>query len=264
MGGWNLLGGLMPTAVDTAGESERRHSGDSGTEEEFEILGREEIKERRYSGDSGNESQEEVSVDNSDTEDTPSNGANTLKFQLTQSLLSQGKASENNRNANSGKQAYKDLPRMDFVINGQVIDKNFVSQFRDKCNQNDQRQIAKHVFTKMFEHAKAEIPNDNLLEELITSCNQAGYDGALLMQLSPIFLGHDLQLPDANDRHIEIVCSDQDSLNVKYCPNMPVKQLGKEICKVDAILEFTLKFRDSKVEYENGKVTLAIPEQLEN
>ncbi|CAG9864800.1 unnamed protein product [Phyllotreta striolata] len=116
----------------------------------------------------------------------------------------------------------------------------------------------------MFEHAKAEIPNDNLLEELITSCNQAGYDGSLLMQLPPIFLGHDLQLPDANDRHIEIVCSDQDSLNIKYCPNMPVKQLGKEICRVDAILEFTLKFRDSKVEYENGKVTFAIPEQLEN
>ncbi|WP_017532251.1 TomO hydrophobic C-terminal domain-containing protein [Wolbachia endosymbiont of Diaphorina citri] len=242
MGDWNLSAGLMSPAVDTA----------------------EKEKERRHSRDSGNESQEEVSVDNSDTEDTPSNGANTLKFQLTQSLLSQVKASENNGDANSGKQAYKDLPRMDFVINGQVIDKNFVSQLRDKCNQNDQRQIAKHVFTKMFEHAKAEIPNDNLLEELINSCNQAGYDGSLLMQLSPIFLGHDLQLPDANDRHIEIVCSDQDSLNIKYCPNMPVKQLDKEICRVDAILEFTLKSQDGKVEYEDGKVTLTIPEKLKN
>lgn len=263
MGGWNLLGGLMPPAVDTAGESERRHSRDLGAEEEFEILEREEVKieERRRSEDLGNESQEEAGVNNSDTE---SSAVTTLEFQLIQSLLSQVKANENNQGANSGKQAYKDLPRVGFVINGQVIDKNFVSQLRDECNQNDQRQIAKHVFTKMFEHAKAEIPNDNLLEELITSCNQAGYDGSLLMQLSPIFLEHDLQLPDANDRHIEIVCSDQDSLNVKYCPNMPVKQLGKEICRVDAILEFTLKFRDSKVEYENGKVTLAIPEQLEN
>lgn len=164
------------------------------------------------------------------------------QFQLTQSLLSQVKASEDNRDANSGKQAYKDLPRINFVINGQVIDKNFVSQLCDKCNQNDRRQIAKHVFTKMFEHAKGEIPDNNLLEELITSCNQAGYDGSLLMQLSPIFLGQNLRLPNANDRHIEIVCSDQDSLNVKYFSNMPVKQLGKEICRVDAILEFTLKF----------------------
>lgn len=244
MGGWNLSAGLMSPAVDTA----------------------EKEKERRHSRDSGNESQEEVSVDNSDTEDTPSNGANTLKFQLTQSLLSQVKASENNRDANSGKQAYKDLPRMDFVINGQVIDKNFVSQLRDKCNQNDQRQIAKHVFTKMFEHAKAEIPNDNLLEELINSCNQAGYDGSLLMQLSPIFSKHKLSLPHANDRKISIVYNSHGSLNIQYCPSMPVRELdtNKEICRVDAILEFTLKFRDSKVEYENGKVTLAIPEQLEN
>ncbi|MFV0948810.1 ankyrin repeat domain-containing protein [Wolbachia endosymbiont of Nasonia giraulti] len=263
MGGWNLLGGLMPPAVDTAEERERRHSGDSGNGEEFEILGREEIKERRYSGDSSNESQEEADVRGSDVE--PSVPI-TLQFQLTKSLLSQVKASENNRDANSGKQAYKDLPRMDFVINGQVIDKNFVSQLRDKCNQNDQRQIAKHVFTKMFEHAKAEIPNDNLLEELITSCNQAGYDGSLLMQLSPIFSKHKLSLPHANDRKISIVYNSQGSLNIQYCPSMPVRELdtNKEICRVDAILEFTLKFRDSKVEYENGKVTLAIPEQLEN
>ncbi|MFP3024051.1 MAG: ankyrin repeat domain-containing protein [Wolbachia sp.] len=43
-----------------------------------------------------------------------------------------------------------------------------------------------------------------------------------------------------------------------------VKQLGKEICRVDAILEFTLKSQDGKVEYEDGKVTLTIPEQLKN
>ncbi|MFT4327645.1 MAG: hypothetical protein AB3P07_03390 [Wolbachia pipientis] len=41
MGGWNLLGGLMPPAVDTAGESERRHSRDLGVEEEFEVLNNE-------------------------------------------------------------------------------------------------------------------------------------------------------------------------------------------------------------------------------
>ncbi|MGX9891862.1 host RNA manipulator TomO [Wolbachia endosymbiont of Protocalliphora sialia] len=41
MGVWNLLGGLMPPAVDTAGESERRHSRDLGAEEEFEVLNNE-------------------------------------------------------------------------------------------------------------------------------------------------------------------------------------------------------------------------------
>ncbi|WP_264684906.1 ankyrin repeat domain-containing protein [Wolbachia endosymbiont (group B) of Nymphalis c-album] len=118
----------------------------------------------------------------------------------------------------------------------------------------------------MFKYAKAETPNDNILEELITNCNQAGYDGSLLMQLSPIFSKHKLSLPHANDRKISIVYNSQGSLNIQYCPSMPVRELdtNKEICRVDAILEFTLKFRDSKVEYENGKVTLAIPEQLEN
>lgn len=259
--GWNLLGGLMPPAVDTAEERERRHSRDSGAEEEFEVLEQEEIKEHRHSGDSGN---------CSEVEET--NRAIELEFQLTQSLLSQVKAGENNRNANSGKQAQLDLERMDFVINGQTISKAYVHE--SYCQHNhlissenaNYRLFAKQVFTEMFKYAKAETPNDNILEELITNCNQAGYDGSLLMQLSPIFSKHKLSLPHANDRKISIVYNSQGSLNIQYYPSMPVRELdtNKEICRVDAILEFTLKFRDSKVEYENGKVTLAIPEQLEN
>ncbi|WP_374699632.1 ankyrin repeat domain-containing protein [Wolbachia endosymbiont (group A) of Limnophora tigrina] len=262
--GWNLLGGLMPPAVDTAEERERRHSRDSGAEEEFEVLEQEEIKEHRHSGDSGNCSEVE--------EGQNTNRAIELEFQLTQSLLSQVKAGENNRNANSGKQAQLDLERMDFVINGQTISKAYVHE--SYCQHNhlissenaNYRLFAKQVFTEMFKYAKAETPNDNILEELITNCNQAGYDGSLLMQLSPIFSKHKLSLPHANDRKISIVYNSQGSLNIQYCPSMPVRELdtNKEICRVDAILEFTLKFRDSKVEYENGKVTLAIPEQLEN
>ncbi|UFN99899.1 ankyrin repeat domain-containing protein [Wolbachia endosymbiont of Corcyra cephalonica] len=161
---------------------------------------------------------------------------------------------------------------MDFVINGQTISKAYVHELY--CQHNhlissenaNYRLFAKQVFTEMFKYAKAETPNDNILEELITNCNQAGYDGSLLMQLSPIFSKHKLSLPHANDRKISIVYNSQGSLNIQYCPSMPVRELdtNKEICRVDAILEFTLKFRDSKVEYENGKVTLAIPEQLEN
>ncbi|WP_264730266.1 ankyrin repeat domain-containing protein [Wolbachia endosymbiont (group B) of Episyrphus balteatus] len=262
--GWNLLGGLMPPAVDTAEERERRHSRDSGAEEEFEVLEQEEIKEHRHSGDSGNCSEVE--------EGQNTNRAIELEFQLTQSLLSQVKAGENNRNANSGKQAQLDLERMDFLINGQTISKAYVHE--SYCQHNhlissenaNYRLFAKQVFTEMFKYAKAETPNDNILEELITNCNQAGYDGSLLMQLSPIFSKHKLSLPHANDRKISIVYNSQGSLNIQYCPSMPVRELdtNKEICRVDAILEFTLKFRDSKVEYENGKVTLAIPEQLEN
>ncbi|WP_265027270.1 ankyrin repeat domain-containing protein [Wolbachia endosymbiont (group A) of Bombylius major] len=214
--------------------------------------------EKQDFGDSGHGSDAE--------EEQNTNRATRSKFQLTQSLLSQVRADKNDADANSGKQAYKDLHRMDFlVINGQAIGNSFIKGLYDKYNQeNDKRLFAKHVFTEMFKHANAQVPVDPIMEELIINCNQAGYDGSLLMQLFPIFLEHTLQLPDANDRKISIICNSQDSLNIQYCPNMPVKQQDTniEICRLDAILEFTLKSQDGKVEYENGTVTLTIPEQL--
>ncbi|WP_264337737.1 MULTISPECIES: ankyrin repeat domain-containing protein [unclassified Wolbachia] len=237
-------------------------SRDSGTEEGFEILEREE-KERRRSEDSGNESQEESGVNNSDTK---SSAVTTLEFQLTQSLLGQVKANENDEDVKSGNTAYQDLYRTDFfVINDRTIDNSFIKGLYDKYNEGDDKRLfAKYVFTEIFKYAKAEVPNDYILEELITSCNQAGYDGSLLMQLSPIFSKHKLSLPHANDRKISIVYNSQGSLNIQYCPSMPVRELdtNREICRVDAILEFTLKFHNGEVEYENGKVTLIIPEEL--
>ncbi|UIP92348.1 hypothetical protein JSQ73_004025 [Wolbachia endosymbiont of Anopheles demeilloni] len=110
---------------------------DSGTEEGFEILEREK-KERRRSEDSGNESQEEFGVNNSDTK---SSAVTTLEFQLTQSLLGQVKANENNEDVKSGEVAYKDLPKMDFVINGQEIDQNFINKLYIK-NDKDKKTIA--------------------------------------------------------------------------------------------------------------------------
>ncbi|MFP3032862.1 MAG: ankyrin repeat domain-containing protein [Wolbachia sp.] len=215
--------------------------------------------EKQDSGDSGNCSEAE--------EEQNTNRATRLEFKLTQSLLSKVKANENSADANSGKQAYIDLPRMNFIINGKTISKDFVRQLCDRYNQelqSNKRQVAKHVLIEMFKHAKAEVPDDHILKELITNCNQAGYDGSLFMQLFPIFFKHTLQLPDANDRKISIICNSQDFLNIQYCPNMPVKELdtNREICRLDAILEFTLKSQNGKVEYEKGKVTLTIPEQL--
>ncbi|WP_353274884.1 hypothetical protein [Wolbachia endosymbiont (group A) of Ennomos erosarius] len=215
--------------------------------------------EKQDSGDSGNCSEAE--------EEQNTNRATRLEFKLTQSLLSKVKANENSADANSGKQAYIDLPRMNFIINGKTISKDFVRQLCDRYNQelqSNKRQAAKHVLIEMFKHAKAEVPDDHILKELITNCNQAGYDGSLFMQLFPIFFKHTLQLPDANDRKISIICNSQDFLNIQYCPNMPVKELdtNREICRLGAILEFTLKSQNGKVEYEKGKVTLNIPEQL--
>ncbi|GFR27071.1 ankyrin repeat domain protein [Trichonephila clavata] len=244
--GWNLFGGLIPPTANHTEEKEHRHSGDSGTEEEFEILERGEIKERRYSGDS--------------------------EFQLTQSLLSQVKADENNENVKSGGVAYKDLHRMNFVINGQEIDRNFINKLHADLIKNDKgkknyRLFAKYVFIKMFKHAKAEVPDDHILEELITSCNQAGYLALLPIQMHNILKEYQLSLNDPDKETIYIDCSDENCVSINYKSSIIVRNDDdpeKEICELGSSLEFTLRFQNGKVEYENGKVTLTIPEQLKD
>jgi len=183
-------------------------------------------------------------------------------------LLSQVKASENNRNANSGKQAQLDLERMDFAINGQTISKEYVRELYYQHNylilNENYRTFAKQVFTGMFKYAEAEVPNDNILEELITNCNQAGYEFAMYSHIHPIFSQHSL-VPTIPKKIISLYCNSAESVNVEYSDTIVIKNSDRlEQYESDSKLEFTLKSQDGKVEYENGKVTLIIPEQLEN
>ncbi|GFY65094.1 ankyrin repeat domain protein [Trichonephila inaurata madagascariensis] len=243
---WNLFGGLIPPTANHTEEKKRRHSGDSG-----------------------NESQEETGVNNSDTE---SSAVTTLEFQLTQSLLSQVKAGENNEDVKSGEVAYKDLHRMNFVINGQEIDRNFINKLYAGLIKNDKgkknyRLFAKYVFTKMFKHAKAEVPDDSILEELVTNCNQAGYLVFLAIKMHNILIGYKLSLNDSDKKTMYIDYSYENCVRINYTSSMVVRNLNdleKKICELDSSLEFTLQSRDSKVKYEDGKITLTIPEQLED
>ncbi|WP_341814290.1 MULTISPECIES: hypothetical protein [unclassified Wolbachia] len=201
--------------------------------------------------------------DQNETHYSP-NTITKLEFKLTQRLLSKVKANESNKDANSGKQAYKDLPRMSFIINDKPIDSRFVTQLYDELNQNDKRQIAKHVFTKMFEHAKAEVPNDHILEELITHCNQAGYESAIYGQIQPILTQYHLVMTIPK-KTISIDCNSADSASVKYSDVIVIKNPDPDQFKQyesASKLEFTLKFQSDRVDYENGKVILTIPEQL--
>ncbi|WP_353274455.1 ankyrin repeat domain-containing protein [Wolbachia endosymbiont (group B) of Hofmannophila pseudospretella] len=238
-------------------------SRDSGTEEGFEILEREE-KGRRRSEDSGNESQEESGVNNSDTK---SSAVTTLEFQLTQSLLGQVKANENNEDVKSGNTAYQDLYRTDFfVINDRTIDNSFIKGLYDKYNEGDDKRLfAKYVFTEIFKHAKAEVPNDSLIEELTTSCNQAGYMAFLAIRIYSILIKYQVLSSDSYKKIMYIDCSDENYVRINYKSSMVARNSDepeKEICELDSLLRFTLKFHNGEVEYENGKVTLIIPEEL--
>ncbi len=100
--------------------------------------------------------------------DQPDQGSSTaimLEFQLTQSLLSRVKVNKDNKNASSDKQAQLDLNRMNFVINGKIVDKEYILKLYGENNylipngSEDYCLFAKRVFAGMFEYAKAEVPN---------------------------------------------------------------------------------------------------------
>jgi hypothetical protein len=56
---------------------------------------------------------------------TQANPIITLKAKIKEFGFSKLKADKNNKAANSGETMYLDLPRMNFVINGKIIDKVF-------------------------------------------------------------------------------------------------------------------------------------------
>ncbi|WP_353273405.1 hypothetical protein [Wolbachia endosymbiont (group A) of Agelastica alni] len=56
----------------------------------------------------------------------------TLRAQAEKFDFSKLRAGKDNAEANSGYQAYKDFPRMDFVINKKDIDQNFINQLYAK------------------------------------------------------------------------------------------------------------------------------------
>ncbi|WP_264329307.1 lipase family protein [Wolbachia endosymbiont (group A) of Andrena hattorfiana] len=217
-------------------------------------------KDRRHSGGSGVESQSDQG------------STTTLEYKLTQFLLDQAKADKNDPSVNSGKQAYLDLKRMNFIINKQTIGEDYVSGLYNKYNnlvsngKEDYRLFAKQVFTEMFKHAKAEVPNDHILEELITSCNQAGHEFAMYGQIQPILAQYNLT-PIIDKRTMSIHFNSTNSVDIEHHEVINVINSNDpeaKICESNSSLEFTLKSQDGKVEYENGKVTFTVPQELNN
>ncbi|MGL9779277.1 MAG: hypothetical protein ACR5K5_03360 [Wolbachia sp.] len=116
----------------------------------------------------------------SSTSEEKKNPVVTLKAQAEKFDFSKLRAGKDNAEANSGKQAYKDLNRMNFVINGKIINTDLIAKLYQEYNSllpkngdenEDYRPFAKEVFKRMFSDAGARVPNDSILKELITNCN---------------------------------------------------------------------------------------------
>ncbi|WP_038248398.1 hypothetical protein [Wolbachia endosymbiont of Glossina morsitans morsitans] len=212
---------------------------------------------------------------NSSTPKEKENPIVTLRAQAEKFGFSRLRAGKDNAEANSGATMYVDLPRMKFVIQNKVITKELVDELYNKHtnlisnDKNKYRQFVKQVFTELFEYAEAEVPNDSILEELITNCNQAAYVGALYGKGGPILhLAETYGLLFQSNHVTHINCSDPSHAAIRIEEKIAVRtfaELEEELCKLDSSLEFTLKSQgDKNVTYEDGKLSLTVPKRLKD
>lgn len=136
------------------------------------------------------------------------------------------------------------------------------------------RAFAKEVFKKMFKYAEAQIPSDPLLEELVTNCNQLGYDGNLPFYLDKsVLISYNLvsQVPK---KTISINCAESNYTKIES--KMSISVLGPNktseyedskdaaIATIQSSIKFTLQSQDGKddVVYQDGKLSLTVPRKL--
>lgn len=205
----------------------------------------------------------------------------TLRAQAEKFGFGKLRADEKNKLVNSGETMYNDFTRMSFIVNGKSIDKDYITQLYKKYSHliaknedehTDYRPFAKEVFSGIFRYAEAQVPNDSILEELITNCNQLGYTGNFDFYVAHPALGEDF-LKSFKEESVNIVCTDPDHAKIRLeTKKMSVFSITKEGFKGDKIsdlsisLEFTVESQDGKkdVTYKDGKLLLTVPKELKN
>ncbi len=135
-------------------------------------------------------------------------------------------------------------------------------------SKKDYRALAKEIFKEMFRYAGAEVPSNAILEELVTNCNQAGYEAGIFNE-SHAALSSCSLIPHSPKKALNIYCTDHNHIKVKSDMAMPITTLNnpkEKICDLSSSLEFTLEsqYGEDLVKYGDGKLSLTIPEELKN
>ncbi|MDE5060816.1 MULTISPECIES: hypothetical protein [Wolbachia] len=202
----------------------------------------------------------------------------TLKAQAEKFGFSRLRADKNNESANTGEQMYKDFQRMDFVINGKSISGDLTAKLCKEYNSllpksedENYRPFAKEVFKEMFKYAEAKVPSDSILEELVTNCNQAGYEAGVFIE-SQLALGQHSFLVLSPKRVMNIDYIDQNNVSIRSDMKLPIffqrsdGKAGDKVCDLSSSIEFTLESQDGKegVIYKDGKLSLTVPKRLKD
>lgn len=163
----------------------------------------------------------------------------------------------------------------DFVINGRVITNDFVknlySKHKDlipKDEKGSYRLFLKQIFTEVFVNAGAAVPNDPIMEELITYYNSSGYKQFFSSQSQTLrsfglytYSFHYL-IPSYRESTY-ISCEDPNCLKFSFSVNDGIYNDNKIlVCNLQNSVEFKLKCEGENMRYEEGKVSLIIPNKL--
>ncbi|MBV0899914.1 MAG: hypothetical protein KTV77_04155 [Wolbachia endosymbiont of Fragariocoptes setiger] len=217
-----------------------------------------------------------------------------LSDELKKLNLIKLRATQNNELAHSGQTMFLDFDRMNFVINGKKIDKQFIASLKNVEGshnseevwfdaldnqeeiwfdasdsiemEEDYRTSTKEIFKRIFRDAEAEIPSDSILEELITNCNQAGYEGALFIH-TQLALGESFMV-ESDKRLINIECINSNNVKIRLDTNLSLtSNMDSKKFSLPTSVEFTLKSQnrdDNLVTYTNGKLSLTLPDELKS
>lgn len=134
--------------------------------------------------------------------------------------------------------------------------------------------IAKKIFKEMFKYAEAKVPSDPILEELITSCNQLGYEGNLSFYVDIPALGSHGLFSGVLTKTININCTESSCTKIESKMSISVLDPNKTkeyenskdaaIATIQSSIKFTLQYQDGKDDmiYKDGKLSLTVPRKL--
>lgn len=201
-----------------------------------------------------------------------------------------------NKMANSGEQFVLDLPRLAFedpdgkdviVVNGKKLVCNLV---KDKAGNTEKVEIildnekkssitpgdksyfelAREIWKQIFKASGESLPDNKIIDELIRNFHQAGYVGALVLNvfnrdfMEPLLQANTHCSRDESEIKIDCINSQSITLEIKE------KEILKDLITSDrkgdisSSVKFTIESTENGVKYKDGELSLKASEELKS
>ncbi|WP_339045508.1 hypothetical protein [Candidatus Mesenet endosymbiont of Agriotes lineatus] len=194
------------------------------------------------------------------------NQLNKVRFEIAKLNYIDLKAPKEYQEAQSGRKMYDSLNLVssvapNFVIDGKEVSaRDILSKVqRSNSNENDYLLFLTEAFRKTFKDAKAKIPNESILKELIANCCQ--YQSFINTK---VLLSSNLIPVEQQRNAVHINCNSSNCVELKINREQDIISKDKEnswkgsSIPLSSSLEFKLKSNDNEIEYTDGKLFLTL------